>query len=707
MSTKPEQIDMLKLLKEVVDSVTEPHWPKDLGEQYAQLNLSHQGFQSWEVVGKEIDRRIVSSIGSHVADKSCSHIRILDQLVSELVYREVLEGEPASEYIKVINALKYALRNSVKYFRSLENKPEWTNAVEDSKRLIQASPGGYGLIYDDLRESFPREFDVAVAVKFLAEKGCKYQYFNGRLEITSGLEKVFTELESLVSRFGGANLMTIIFQHLNLSNRYSDRYQRFHIYRTASMMVSDQQRQIPFGFLLHLCLKHPNYKFPSGLTQGFDNPQAIFEFASYVVQAAYDVQVYNRWEFINKDGGDILALCRQIVLWDNIFALPQARMSLSLEIAEELFQCIEDGRIEKSLGLKKSEFFEICRAIENICGDFLGPVVFSAKDLKLILPMIEMQRLVRVIGLLTHPRGFNERYSKPANLFENDFFKKPIIQLADGRLMIPQKSWSAPNYFESLASSLRPYFPKMDSDIGLELERFLIRKLSSKGFQIVVGKYAIGKIEGETDILLVTDSILVIIECKKKNLTRAAKSGTAYGLLIDLSESLLSAHIQTGKVELLMRQVGSLIFKGANNLETEVMLSDRQIIRIALTLSDYAGFHDRAVMGNFLESLISHSFTISNGSSHLEDRFAELEKKRQKWVRQFQELEKLDTFIDTYPFRDLMFMNLVQFLETLEDSKDPISFVSKLIEGRHINYGTLDYFFERNLVSLLKDGHQE
>jgi hypothetical protein len=120
------------------------------------------------------------------------------------------------------------------------------------------------------------------------------------------------------------------------------------------------------------------------------------------------------------------------------------------------------------------------------------------------------------------------------------------------------RSWCAPNYFEALSSPLRQKFKSqkkdLDNELGRQLELYLQKKFTGQSISFVTGNYEVDGIHGECDFLIETQKAIVLIEFKKKVLTRKSKSGNDIHILLDLSDSILSAQLQAGRTEIIFRE---------------------------------------------------------------------------------------------------------------------------------------------------------
>ena len=107
------------------------------------------------------------------------------------------------------------------------------------------------------------------------------------------------------------------------------------------------------------------------------------------------------------------------------------------------------------------------------------------------------------------------------------------------------------------------------------------------------------------------DEIVILIEVKKKPLTRRARAGSDLSLVLDLAQSLLEAQEQAGNHEMRLLREGYLDLN--ENGETyRVQLNGRSIERIALSFTDFGSFHDRLFLEKFLNAIIRLKFGVAD-----------------------------------------------------------------------------------------------
>ena len=138
-----------------------------------------------------------------------------------------------------------------------------------------------------------------------------------------------------------------------------------------------------------------------------------------------------------------------------------------------------------------------------------------------------------------------------------DFYLKPLIRRPGNRYLILDRSMCGWGYLEALLAALRPLDRDLDSKVGTAMEKFIEREFVSHGVEVFSGDYDEGG-HGECDLVVPTPEVLVVLELKKKTLTRRARAGSDAELLLDLAGSLLDAQAQAGWHELRITKAGFL-----------------------------------------------------------------------------------------------------------------------------------------------------
>ncbi|MEK0336544.1 MAG: hypothetical protein QQN41_03815 [Nitrosopumilus sp.] len=667
-----------------------------------QLGIDTTRGYSGHQVTQELYKNIKEALAfdSKATTNRISRTQLL-KLQSELVYRHVLCNEDPVEYLITLKVLKDSCRHGVNYFPPFSKTNKWKKAIINCKNYNKFSPSTHSIIFGSIRDDYPKDFDIASSVKQLMEKGCKIEIKNSDIQITSGLEGVVNELDAKVKEIGGITLAKSLFNHLKQKGKYSTRFERYFITRVASGISFDQRPQIPFGYLLNLALKYPveNLKLK--------NPQKlldeIIELSITITNGAYGVQHYNYWEYYFQSGETIIQFCTEISLWDSMFSLPQCRPSTALEITDNLFSFIKETVFQNFIGFSRKQLITVSKEIQSISSNLNEPTIIYHSVICKKIKLIDKDVIQKILNFLSHSNTVNEGYLLPSDYSSIDFFRKPLIKLGNTKFLLMDNSWSSPNYFEAVVSNLRNSIPDLDSKIGIQLEVFLQDKLTEKGITFSSGEYRIDGINGECDLLIESDKAVILIEFKKKVLTRKSKSGIDINILLDLSDSILSAQLQAGRTEIFLREKGSIKLRTRDGKAIVVNLNDRQIERVALTQLEFGGFQDRTIINQFLKSLITHSFRTYSKDQKIINKFEKLAEMQKVWVKQYNKLYHLDEGFSQFPYFNCWFLSLPQLLEVISISIDNNSFYETFRKTKHVSMNTLDWYREFDIATKMRE----
>lgn len=695
---------LLDDFKNLVDSYSTTFSPDNLEEVCKQLGIdTTHGYGRSQVTDK-LYQNIREAILLNSASKPDKISRTaFTKLQADLIYRFVLYNENPVEYLQVLRVIQDSCRDNENYLFPFSDTAAWKKAIENAKNYNAFSPSTFSIKIESLRRDYPKDFDIATSIKILIDKGCKVEIKDSNFHIISGLESIIEELNEKIRAIGGIVLIQSLFNHLNNQKKYSPRFERYFITREASGISFDQRPQIPYGFLLNLSLKHLQGKSKiKNLQKELDEIVNL----AITISNSFGVQQYNFWEFHFHSGETIIEFYTDIVLWDTMFAIAQCRPSVALEICDNLFSFISDTDFQNALGFTRLDFITLSKELNKHVTNIHSPTIVYHSALCKSLKHIDKNKIQAMLDLLSHQSIVNEKYNLPSDYTSIDFWKKPLIKLGATKFLLMNKSWSAPNYFEAIATALRTHFKSLGKDLdnylGGQLEIFLQNKLTAKTISFRTGDYDVDGLHGECDLLIESDKAIILIEFKKKVLTGKAKSGVDINLLLDLSESILDAQFQAGRTEIILREKGSITLTAKDGTTHTVNLNERYIERVALTQLEFGGFHDRSIFKHFLTALLTHSYGTYSTDPQTIKKFEKLKEKQAKWTEQYNKLCVIDYDYPNHPFFDCWFMSLPQLLEVINLSTDNNSFYETFRKTKHVSLNTLDWYREFDITTHLE-----
>ena len=676
--------------KELVDGVHPTMQTNDWMGSSAQLGIdTTNGFSSMVIfqgLYEVIRSAITTETGS--SENSMSREEFFG-LTTELFFRHVVQNEDVTSYLMIMKVINDSCRKGGR-FVSFANREAWGKGLMMCKNHLEMSPDTFRIMLGSLKDDYPKQFNRATSLKYLMERGCKVEVKGDDVTVSDGLDELVNELLDKIKHYGGVNLTTSMAFTFEKHGHYSAKLERYHLVRSANMLGGYQPQHMPYGYLFNLALRFP---VPVPIPQDDQKIKDIGELATHLVAGIYNVQSYSVWEYHFKTGDTIVQFCRDIILWDSIFTIPQSRPFTAVETAKSLLSFIDDSIFQSAFGFSQSELWTVVAEFIKPYTPSFEPLIIYLSTVKKFFVNIPEKNLLAILNFLAHPGEINSGFRLPAEYTQIDFGLRPLIRVGPTKFLMINRSWCAPNYFEAVASQVRPLIPEFDSTIGTQLERYLVLTFQAHGIQVLGGGYNIGKEHGECDMLIETDKAIILIEFKKKPLTRLARSGMDVNIFLDLSDSLLAAQLQTGRTEIALREQGSITLTNSSG-STTIQWNNRQIERIALTQLEYGGFQDRTITHEFLRVMLNSGFDVTSEDESVIRKFKQFEKKQDKWREQYLKLKDLNPDFENNPYFNCWFMSLPQLLEVLVLATENNSFYEALLSGKYMTQQTLDWYKE-------------
>jgi len=685
---------MLQAFKKLVDTTnpTIEQFDKNIVKIYKHLNIDSSTSFTSQKINDTLYAQIRSALETTPNNETIPKVNVR-KLADELVYRFVLFDEDPIPYVKVLRVIQDSCRTDGTAFPSQKDKNRWTQAISNAKDFLIFSPSIFAITSTSIRSDYSKTYEVAISVKILMSKGCEIDIVNSDIVIKSGLEKVVGKISEDIKEYGGLALAKSLFSHLVKLSKYSPVYERYMLSREVNFMSTSQKPQIPYGYLLNMAVRYP---FEAVCTKNDQKRlDDIIELSVALCNGAYGVQEYNAWAFHFQTPESIIKFCTNIALWDSIYSIPQGRPGLALEVNKELYDWLGNADFKDIFGFTLDELLAVSTAIFEIADDGNGPVTIYYSEVKKKVKNIDKEIVLRILKFLSHKKDVNQNLKLPSDYTDIDFFLLPLLKLGETKFLLMDKSWCAPAFYEVMATKIRDSkYPDFDKKIGKALEMLVNRRFGNKGITYHYGVYRVDGKDGECDIVIESDKSIILIELKKKVLTRKSKSGLDVNIILDLAGSLLDAQCQSGRTEIILREKGEIDLIDENGDVHKLEYKKRKIERVALTQLDFGGFQDRAIINQFLRVLTTHSFKTYSSDEAIIKKFNKLEEKRQLWLEQYDKLVTLDSGFTHFPFFNCWFLNLPQLLEVIELSTNNDTFCKLFLNTKHVHTGSLDFYQE-------------
>ncbi|MBR7971942.1 hypothetical protein KDX01_02265 [Burkholderia vietnamiensis] len=682
----------LKDFRITVDGMM-PRLPRDSDPETAKafVNLQSDPHYQRDKVTEALTKRVKSAFqsGHRVVFDHCR------QLISELIHDHVLEKAPLDPYFEIIATIKDAMRSN-----TVESnvQGDWSAAIQAA---IDSSEW-FGSLHRPTAEMVYRaEFASAQAARRTRGIGPRKRPGIDASEAASRREKAIgSVIEKAAAHMGGIELAKRLFSML--APKFNAEQGRYHDVNHFSL-AGPMESRVPVGFLLNLAAKHPVAKKPIRRSED-DWNRLILQ--SKDAASLYQVQPASNLDGLFTDALSLLPLLRRLSLHDSIFSPVQMRPTDVIRLSRGLVGGLRDtGNVPESAEREVSKTIAVIEGLQQLIASRKGPVQFNKSDLISHCVGVEPHDIETILtNSLAHPIGTaNKNFSLPSEVPDDslpreeragpNIGERPLITIDRDRYLILDHSVCSPAMLEVVLSRFREL--GIDSKMGYAIESFLINVLLERGVIAKSGKYKVGKQIWECDLVIETPKRIIFIETKKKALTRAARAGLDAALLVDMTDSLVSAILQAGRHQYEIIKEGALVLTTSDGKIEKFELGGRAVERIAVTLPDFGSFQDRALLSQILNSQLTIAFSTSELAFK-----TKIEKVNEK-LHALRELnnslyEQAGKPSNWQPFFNSWFLSVPQLLVLLDDVRGCEDFDSELNRTRHLTMGTRDFYFEHH-----------
>jgi hypothetical protein len=664
-------------------------WPNELFGNYRYLGLPETGNFTSTTISDELDSRIRNAFvpGDKRIAEQCR------QLLGELIHEHILENHPLNPYCEILAKIK----DATQFQQTVGNDTcqEWRQAVEYGHLSVKQMSLN---TIERLDHIYPEYYAVGHAAARLKRYGYPIERAGDKISLNEAMQiRLVAKIETLLAELGGLFVARQIFNRMSVG--YDLQQERYHLVAPKPNAQIVQQPLIPFGYLFQLAVKHYNNGKASGTADHNNFGKAVSLILDY--STLLDVQDFSHFPHFPFVPEKMLQALQRMALAYTLYKIPQVRGSDITKILRGLLN-IEtvDEPFEKGWTIKQA--IEVIDVILNQSKEKRGPIRVRAREVRKLCPSID-GHIVDIIlsDVLSHPHaGANQNFSRPtdapttpmgnSNTSGADFSQFPLLKYSDQSYILMDRSACSGAFLEAIFSQMRKKDDHFDRDLGKPIERLVKGILLQHNIPSRSGNYKIGSEEGECDIVIEMDEIVILIEVKKKPLTRRARAGSDLSLVLDLAQSLLEAQEQAGNHEMRLLREGYLDLN--ENGETyRVQLNGRSIERIALSFTDFGSFHDRLFLEKFLNAIIRLKFGVAD--SRYERQFTAINQAITALQEQSRFLYPADG-PRKRPYFNCWFFSLPQLLILLDGVDSPESFRDALWATRNLGNGSGDLCFD-------------
>ena len=517
-------------------------------------------------------------------------------------------GRAAAEQYAVLREICDMLRGEPTIVR-FEEEVAWNKAIAEARRVRHFS--GIDLYPLDL---LARPQAVAEAGRRMELRGYTILLTARGIGVDDAvLAAICADIEQRIRRLGGRRVIDAILKWFDVNRRT---YEGSLLYgRRIGQPRQTREPTIPWHFLYNVAWKH------YGATPVSTNPvRDIDELAGVArdMAALFDVEAYDRFDGMTIGPANFHQAFSDRIVYDELFAFQQWQPRVASHVLSSWLQHLaatgcgfplaspqEWDAIAKSL-LAKSQLTALTITHPS---EHTGGIITPAKANMLFNSLaVPLERL-------------NKGYATPLDTAKRNSPYFPLYKISADLYALPPRGMAARAFFERVYTLLREAGDsQLERQMGVALECITVEAVgltgnapAYAGLQYRIPNQRKAEAPFELDVADVTHKHISLLECKKKQLTNAARAGNVLSAAVDLAQAFLMPLVQMNRHEAQLRASGITFLNGR-----VLQLDGRDIQRMAITMTDHGSMQDRMFLRAILIGLWGARLTAIDSTHQAE-----------------------------------------------------------------------------------------
>lgn len=640
----------------------------------------HTAIRTW-LASESQNVEDFNSLVVDIADK-------LGEIAKEVLFAHLLCEAPLEPYFSVAHVLRDALRQE-------EGCPD-INPTD--LRWIQAII--CALCFSDWSKSQghsnrldPRDITLAHAVRYFTDRNVDVIMNGVHASIDSRPKAVAATACAMIPMLSLGDKRAMQLVSRVLEQRFFPPIARLRLHPNPDSMGQKMERHLPCGLLYRFAIKTIGRKKSVIINRSASDD--IFK-AATAFAALYDVEPFSIYENIfPPKPGKILEVLSKITAYDELFTIPQCHPVVISRFLEIIFSRVPSPEATAALHWSIEDAKKFWNVLLEFSPHPFECVFVRKESFKAVLASCVGKDACESLlhsFVINNP---NSQYEFPSDAHLADTRECVIAAASDEKYWLPGRLMMGPAFYERLFSARVKYSSTMSADVGRAFEFYLVERMSELGISFRRGNIR-GKtkseIAGDADLVIETNEIIGIFELKKKGLRRETQAGNAFHLATDLAQGLVHGVNQLSKHENTLLKDGKLQFEDGG----EINLSGRRIVKGVISLADYGGLHDSAVVRNALSAFSGAS--INSLLKLTKDQKAALDDANKKFrilgerCLDFEKIrtdEMCRTLFDNVVFHNIFFIEFI-----LATANTAETFLTGMLSISRLTTGSRDPFFE-------------
>lgn len=561
----------------------------------------------------------------------------------------------------------------------LENLLPLTNLTEDSVAALYASAKILG-----------------EAVKFFRDKGFTVDVDIDRIRMPlAESDRLIAFFQKRLSEIGFWGSRLALEEMERFFQTTSNRYYLNH----APSLTSSPQLQIPWGYIFKAALSH---YYPTPRTKTVDRKfwATVQGLTQYL--CLYELQKHHVFDFYDID--TIMSAINQKIMYDNVFSIPQTNPHHLYKLVGGIMQIFlvdhPELQIYLDIFILLLKRYSVKRPIFVEQWEFNNELKdkYSVEHIRSALT-----------GLSFKTKDINPGYDYPEKTKQLNYFTRPFVFNGAHYICLNLHFFGMGFFFAMYQALLAKGINSriIDTTIGNGAEEYLGRLFKASGVNVMTGKeyklhgdkrktLGVRRETGECDFIVETETHIIFLELKAKNLNASSRGGDIIQATDDLSKSLFHGLAQTGWHELLLRLDGKISFTDG----TALYWHNREIERVTVSMLDFYSIGDSNFVHQLLSNLLGSKISSSTHSApkdihqYMDELYSQYNHELFSHYRTKQN-----------PFWNCSFFSIPQLMVVLENATNNELFYNELFSVRTFTVGGNNWYQDYYARKSLQQGH--
>jgi|SRR6185312_11669262 len=366
----------------------------------------------------------------------------LGLVAQEITWSSILASAPLEPYFSIAHTLRDALRHSDNVPALSSEHPGWIKAV----RVVASYECSRSKELSPISRPLHKDVTFASAVQYFINLGVNLKLVGDTLPLSPDEKhRLAAAAYRPLMTMGDVRAMKAV-EGL-LSTKFDGTVKRLHLHPNPDMVGKKMDRSIPYGYLYRIALKTLG-KERTNLSTREMAEKAVVSCTN--LGAVFNVEPFSQYEtMFAPRPGRVLEVLREIIIYDELFTIPQCEPRLANQVIRNLFDGID---IEGQSGWSAEDALVLFDVLLALTMDFVRSRFVKRSEL--------FQRLSTRVGVCKAEKlvqsfalgPVNAGYELPADALHAETRECMLVRASKSHFWVPGQLFLVPAFYNRMVS---------------------------------------------------------------------------------------------------------------------------------------------------------------------------------------------------------------------------------------------------------------